>query len=192
MKGLLSVSHILAILGCNSAAREQELQQQKLLTELAKTNTESLAELNKKQTELHNTELELTKKGEDFKARENAVQASLDRVKERERELTQRETELAQKVACEEAKIQDEKSTLSKDRERLKSAWSTAQQAIVAKQAELDRLIAIGRQREKAIELARRQAEEYEKSEGAKRAERRRADLERLAELATDLTNFRP
>ncbi|MEI8371842.1 MAG: hypothetical protein WCJ35_03300 [Planctomycetota bacterium] len=182
------------VLGCNTATREQELQQQKLLTELAKTNTESLAEMSKKQAELRNRELELTKKDEEFKARENAIQESLGRVKEQEETLhkqvkereeslhkrestaTQREREVAQKYASEETRIQEEKDVLNKERERLNVARSQVQ--AIARQQEAERL---------ARQAVLREQEAYKNSEDAKRAEGRKAELERLAELATDL-----
>ena len=41
-----------ALIGCNNANREQELREQKLLVELAKTNTDRLAELSRKEQNL--------------------------------------------------------------------------------------------------------------------------------------------
>ena len=176
MKRLFFVSLILAVLGCNGAAKEQELQQQKLLTELAKTNTETLAAIEKEQAEL-------TKRKGEIKAREMAVQAAFDSIKGREESLrkqesdaNQREAEFAKNVANEDAKIR-------KEREALQLVNS----ALQAKQAELDRLVARYKEWEAALAKARQDEEAYRKSAEAKRVENRKADLKSLVNLTTDL-----
>jgi len=107
-----------SIVGCNSANKDQELQQQRLLTELAKTNAESLAAIEKRQAELMKMEGEI-------KTREVALQESLKAFKNREETLRKREDGITER-----------EKTLGKKVSQVEAAWSQVQaanQAIAAK-----------------------------------------------------------
>jgi DNA repair exonuclease SbcCD ATPase subunit len=130
------------ILGCNSANKEQELQQQKLLLELSKANTERLAEL--------------TKKEQDLAALERKVQDTLDEIKQREESLQKREGEIARQ----EQSLQNEKDQLRATDLR----HQQAEQAIAIRQKELDGMIAQYRHREEVAENARRAESDRKKA----------------------------
>jgi hypothetical protein len=89
--GLLGFA--LVVSGCTGgASREQELQQQKLMLELSKANTEGLAELTKKESDLTSLAKQNEAALQEIKRREGSLQ-------EREGELARREKEFDGKVA---------------------------------------------------------------------------------------------
>ena len=149
---LIVVLVVLFLPGCDNTARNQELEQQKLLLQLSKVNNERLAELAEKE--------------KNIQAYVQQINQQKDLLRKRESDISERE----QKIA--EAELQTQQ----------------AQQAIVAKQAQLDKLLADIRQKEAVAELERQKQEVHLNADAAKRAEKRKDDLDELINLSIDLT----
>jgi hypothetical protein len=104
--------------GCNSAGRDQELQQQKQLLELNKSCSERL--------------IELAKAEDMLRSREKECQAAVEQIKRREEALGAREREAAQvagKAAAAQARIEEARRALEVEKKQVDAERAEAQTA---------------------------------------------------------------
>jgi hypothetical protein len=172
---------------CNSASREQELQQEKLLLELSKANTERLAELANKEQNLKSLAIHNEAALQQIRQQEESLRG-------RERELTRKEKEFDGKAAEAKAKMQEEERSLEDARKEVRAAGlrlENAQQAVAEREATAERLLSSIRAKQeaelRAKETARREEEDRQRPEVVSRLNRRKPGLDALQTLVIDL-----
>jgi len=178
---------VVFFVGCGTENKSLELEQQRLLLELTKTNNERLAELTQKEQELKSLEKKNQDVAEQLKQREALLGLQ-------ERKSKQLEKVFVEKVAAADARIKDAQMLLEKRMEEVRAEEvrnQETQRAIQAKEDELNRRFVAIRQRQEekrqAQEAARREQEERQRPEIVERLRRRKPDLDQLIDLTTDL-----